>query len=202
MKQDRGSSATIAHIGAISSSGPSSSSAVIQVPQGIVVSTVPRINQEQINQIHQHHQQQQQQLQLQQFGQAQRTLNSKLFQSVSGMMPTSSSSHSTLTQPTQALSNIVFTSAHTVLSSMNGGNHHSYTSPTTNGKSMVDSHSKNSSPSESLSPRRSVPTVILGEHGGVKTMVWTVSSSQKQNYVIVDREQQVICLLIVTSSSV
>lgn len=161
-----------------------------------MVSTVPRINQEQINQIHHHHQQQQLQLQ-QQFGQAQRTLNSKLFQSVtSGMMPTSSSSLSTLTQPTQALSNIVFTSAQTVLSSMNGGNHHSYTSPTTNGKSIVDSHnSKNSSPSESLSPRRSVPTVILGEHGGVKTMVWTVSSSQKQNYVIVDREQQVnFCL--------
>jgi hypothetical protein len=29
-----------------------------------------------------------------------------------------------------------------------------------------------------LSPGRTVPTVILGEHGGVKTMVWTVSSSQ------------------------
>jgi hypothetical protein len=25
--------------------------------------------------------------------------------------------------------------------------------------------------------------VILGEHGGVKTMIWTVSSSQKQNLV-------------------
>jgi len=235
------------------------------VPPGIVVSTVPRLNSEQLQsqqqhqqqqqqlqqqqqqqlqqqqqqqqqqqiqhqlqqqqqqqqqlqqqlqqhkqQLHQQQQQQQQQLQHQQHQQqqlalAQRTLNNgKLLQSVSSLPPSSSmgtllpapSPNTSYTQATVAPSGLVYSSSgHTVLSPVG---HHGqiYVNSSVVGnrpQSPISSRPSNEGNPKSTSPSgsRSVPTVILGEHGGVKTMVWTVSSSQKQNYVIVDREQQV-----------